>query len=97
MTTKNEDTKPVKMARATKVLINALARFRDAQHSVMFQMTNPSLSFEYEFKKSGDAMELARIHLDEALRDADHLSWEIILEANDPHGLLKPKPEYSNL
>jgi hypothetical protein len=97
MTTQNEDTKPVKMARATKVLINALARFRDAQHSVMFQMTNPSLSFEYEFKKSGDAMELARIHLDEALRDADHLSWEIILEANDPHGLLKQKPQYSNL
>lgn len=52
-------------------LRNAVLRFREAQHSVIFQMTNPSLSFEYSFKSEGEEMEKARLWLKDAMEEAE--------------------------
>lgn len=63
-----------KVARAFQALNNlrhAVRRFRDAQHSVIFQMSNPSLSFEYSFKSEGEEMEKARLWLKNAMEEAE--------------------------
>jgi hypothetical protein len=60
-----------RVAEALNNLRYAVRRFRDAQHSVMFQMTNPSLAFEYSFKTEGEEMEKARLCLKDAMEEAE--------------------------
>ena len=52
-------------------LRNAVEKFRDCQHSVIFQMTNPSLHRKYEFKECGDHLEAARVCLKAAMEEAE--------------------------
>jgi hypothetical protein len=44
----------------------------------MFQMTNPSLSFPYEFQKSGEALEALREELNNSLDTVSLLAWHVI-------------------
>jgi len=76
----NQDNKAFELALATKGVINSLSRFREAQHRVIYQLSNPSLAFGYEFSKSGEDMEFCRIQLAEAIDVADKLSWDAIYE-----------------
>lgn len=76
----NQDDKAFQLALATKGVINSLSRFREAQHRVIYQLSNPSLAFGYEFDNSGKDMEFCRIQLAEAIDVADKLSWEAISE-----------------
>jgi hypothetical protein len=78
MTTTN---KSVELARASSNLINAIKNFRDAQHGVMFQMTNPSLCFTYEFERSGKRMEHTRIELGKAIDAVDALAFDVLWES----------------
>ena len=79
MTTKTKS-KAVQLAHASNAVKHCLSRFREAQHRVIYQLSNPSLAFGYEFSKSGKDMECCRIQLAEALETADKLSWEVLRE-----------------
>jgi hypothetical protein len=70
--------KSVELAHASGTLINAIKRFREAQHGVMFQLTNPSLSFTYEFERSGKEAERCRVELDKAIDAVDLLTFDVI-------------------
>ena len=72
--------KAFELAIATKNVTQWISRFREAQHRVMYQLTNPSLCFTYEFKKSGEDMEECRIKLADAINRANDISWEVINE-----------------
>jgi len=74
--------KAVELAHASKTLIWKLNQFREAQHGVMFQLTNPSLSFDYEFEKSGKRAEEARIALAEAIKAVEDLSFEVLFDSD---------------
>lgn len=80
MTTKSKTENAVALAKASSELIHTIKRFRDAQHSVMFQMSNPSLSFMYEFKKSGDEMERCRIALYDIMQKVDDLAFDVLMD-----------------
>lgn len=68
-----------KLAFATYNLVQAVREFRDAQHGVIFQIQNPSLSFEYEFAKSGKRLEAARVALYNAMEEAQscEIDWAV--------------------
>lgn len=64
-------------ANALKELSDAVRGFRDCQHNVMFQMSNPSLHRQYDFKECGDALERSRVRLKSALDEADKAHYHI--------------------
>lgn len=74
--------KAIELAHASKNLLWKLTQFREAQHGVMFQLTNPSLSFDYEFERSGKQAESARIALAEAVKVVEDLSFEVLFTEN---------------
>jgi hypothetical protein len=78
----NNKSKAVQLANASKNLIWKFNLFREAQHSVMYQLTNPSLSFGYEFEKSGKQAEQARIDLAEAIKEVEDLSFDVLFDSN---------------
>jgi hypothetical protein len=77
-----KNNKATELAKASKNLIWKLTQFREAQHGVMFQLTNPSLSFDYEFERSGKRAEEARIALAEAIKEVEDLSFEVLFDSN---------------
>lgn len=77
----SNQSKAVILANASKNLIWKLNQFREAQHGVMFQLTNPSLSFDYEFEKSGKRAEDARIALAEAIKEVEDLSFDVLFDS----------------
>ena len=64
-------------ADALRELSDAIRWFRDCQHNVMFQMSNPSLHRQYEFKECGDALEQSRVRLKKAMDEADKAEYEL--------------------
>jgi hypothetical protein len=76
--TNQDKEKALELACAANHLANTVKSFREAQHRVMFQMTNPSLSFPYEFQKSGEALEALREELNKSLDTVGALAWHVI-------------------
>lgn len=87
--TKEYNKNAIDLAHASKTLIWKFREFREAQHRVMFQLTNPSLSFPYEFKSSGEDMERARVELSEAINEVEKMANHTIFEGSE----LKAKAE----
>lgn len=80
--TNPENNEALELACAASTLVMNVTRFREAQHRVLFQMTNPSLSFPYEFDKSGKEMEAMREQLANSLETVRKLSWRVIYKHN---------------
>lgn len=76
-----KNNKATELAHASKNLLWKLNQFREAQHGVMFQLTNPSLSFDYEFERSGKQAEAARIALADAIKEVEDLSFEVLSDS----------------
>ena len=64
-------------ANAITELCDAIRWFRDCQHSVIFQMSNPSLHRQYEFKECGDQLEAARVRLKAAMDEAETAEYAL--------------------
>ena len=63
---------------AINELIFSVWAFKDAEHRVVSQVTNSSLSFSYEFEKSGKELEKARIRLHDAIEKAKDAKDDLI-------------------
>jgi len=70
-------TKVQKASYALMELVHAVNWWKECQHGIVFQTTNPSLSFEYEFERKGKEMEMARVRLKKAIEAAEEAQAEL--------------------